>query len=41
MAAGLVGLCEGAFSDLDALARHLKKQDLSRQRLNPLTRQLP
>ncbi|GEL75400.1 hypothetical protein [Myxococcus virescens] len=41
VAAGLVGLCEGAFSDLDALARHLNKQDLSRQWLNPLTRQLP
>jgi hypothetical protein len=40
VAAGLVGLCEGAFSDLDALARHLKKQDLSRQRLGAVIRAL-
>ncbi|WP_426750233.1 hypothetical protein [Myxococcus sp. Y35] len=40
VAAGLVGLCEGAFSDLAALARHLKKQDLSRQRLGAVIRAL-
>ncbi|WP_225888700.1 hypothetical protein [Myxococcus xanthus] len=40
VAAGLVGLCEGAFSDLDALAWQLKKQDLSRQRLGAVIRAL-
>lgn len=40
VAAGLVGLYEGAFSDLDALAWHLKKQDLSRQRLGAVIRAL-
>lgn len=40
VAAGLVGLCEGAFSDLDAVARHLKKQDVTRQRLGAVIRAL-
>ncbi|MCP3143528.1 VWA domain-containing protein [Pyxidicoccus xibeiensis] len=40
VAAGLVGLCEGAFSDLDALARHLKTQDMTRQRLGAVIRAL-
>ncbi|WP_246356923.1 VWA domain-containing protein [Pyxidicoccus fallax] len=31
VAAGLVGLCEGAVPDLDALARHLDRQGVDRQ----------
>lgn len=38
VAAALVGLCEGIFTDLDALARHLTKSGLTRQRVGGIVR---
>ena len=40
VAAGLVALCEGALPDLDALARHLQRGGLTRERLGAVVRAL-